>query len=211
MWDPQTEWQEDKITGRGSVQTDPLPDNGPKHRRSRRARGDHRREGGSIKKLPAGIIAVGLVLSACTTRTDGQIATTAEPATPDERAEPVETDPEPLSPDVAITANPGFDVEGEAAVRKLDEGRTRIAIEIRGAPSNSMLPWHVHQGRCGSGGPVIGDPTAYPPLAAGQDGSAAAETTIDLSLEPDADYHINVHRSPSEMDTILACGEIGPV
>ncbi len=161
-----------------------------------------------MKKLSTGIIAVGFVLTACATRTDGEIATTAEPGTPGEQAEPVETDRAPAS-DIVIAANPGFEIEGEAAVSELDEGRTTVAIEIRGAAANAMLLWHVHQGVCGSGGPIVGDPAAYPPLAAGLDGSASADTTIDVILDPAADYHINVHESPSEIDTIVACGEVG--
>lgn len=164
-----------------------------------------------MRKLSIGIISVGLVLSACTTRTDDQVATTAEPVTPDERAEPVETDLQPPPSDIAIAANPGFEVEGEAALRELDEGRTSVAIEIRGAAANAMLPWHVHQGACGSGGAIVGDPASYPPLAAGLDGSASGEAILDPALDPDADYHINVHKSPSEMDTIVACGDLGRI
>lgn len=162
-----------------------------------------------MKKLSAAVIAAGLVLTACSTRTDGQVATTAEPGMPDERAEPVDTDRAPSPSDIAIAANPGFEVLGEAAVRELDVGQTGVTIEIRGAASNAMLPWHVHEGVCGSGGAIVGDPTAYPPLAAGLDGSATADATIDVTLDPAADYHINVHESPSEMDTIVACGEVG--
>lgn len=46
-------------------------------------------------------------------------------------------------------------------------------------------------------------------LATGLDGTASAEATIDQVLEPGAEYHINVHESPSDMDTITACGELG--
>lgn len=162
-----------------------------------------------MRKLSAGAAAVGLVLSACSARTDGQVATTAEPGTPEERAEPTETGLEPAASSITIAANPGFEVEGEAAVNDLDEGKTRITLEIRGAASNAMLPWHVHEGVCGSGGAVVGKPTGYPALATGLDGTASAEATIDQVLEPGAEYHINVHESPSDMDTITACGEMG--
>lgn len=136
---------------------------------------------------------------------DSQVATTAEP---EPRAEAVETDRAAPSTDIAIAANPGFAVEGDAAVRELDDGGTNVTIEIRGAASNSMLPWHLHEGACGSGGAIVGDPAAYPPLAAGLDGSASSDATIDVTLSPDADYHVNVHKSPSETDTIIACGEL---
>ncbi|HKY61702.1 MAG TPA: hypothetical protein VJP59_11890 [Gemmatimonadota bacterium] len=153
------------------------------------------------------LIAIALGLAACATRTDTQVATTAEPETPVEET-PVETERAPGSLDIVVAPNAGFEVEGEAGVRELDDQRSSVTIEIRGAASNAMLPWHVHEGVCGSGGAIVGDASAYPPLAAGLDGTASAEAVIDVSLDPAADYHINVHESPSEMDTVVACGDL---
>ncbi len=154
-----------------------------------------------MKKLPIVLTTLTLTMVACAGRTDGEIATTAEPA-PGERTEPVTGDR-----DVVIAANSGFEVEGDADVEALDQG-TRVDIDIRGAASNSMLPWHLHEGTCGSGGAIVGDPAAYTPLAVGLDGTASSETDIDVTLTPGADYHLNVHKSPSEIETIVACGEL---
>ncbi len=162
-----------------------------------------------MKKASTSVIAIALGLAACSARTDTQVATTAEPETPDERAEPVETDRSPIPLDIVIAPNAGSEIEGEAGVRELDETRTGVTIEIRGAASNAMLPWHVHEGVCGSVRPIVGDVSAYPPLSAGLDGTASAEVVIDVPLDPAADYHINVHESPSELDVIVACGDLG--
>jgi hypothetical protein len=155
-----------------------------------------------MKKLPIVVTTMTLALVACTASTDKQVATTAEPAT-EERTEPIAGDR-----DILIAPNSGFEVEGDADVEELDQGGTRVDIDIRGAASSSMLPWHLHEGTCGSGGGIVGDPAAYSPLAPGQDGTASSEASVDVTLSPGADYHVNVHKSPSETETIIACGEL---
>ncbi|MGH7557228.1 MAG: hypothetical protein ACREMD_05535 [Gemmatimonadota bacterium] len=121
-----------------------------------------------------------------------------------------ESGPAMRSWESAIVANPGFGLAGEASIRDLDDGQTRIALEIRGAEEGATLPWHVHTGDCVTGGGIVGDPSAYSPLTVNADGEASANATIDVTLDPDpdADYHINVHKSPSETETIVACGEL---
>ena len=154
-----------------------------------------------MKKLTIAAAALTMVMVACAGRNEGQIATTAEPA-PDAGTEPVAGDR-----DVVLAPNPGFEVEGDADVEALEQG-TRVDIDVRGAASNSMLPWHLHEGTCGSGGAIVGDPAAYSPLAIEQDGTASSEADIQVTLTPGTDYHVNVHKSPSELETIVACGEV---
>lgn len=154
-----------------------------------------------MKKLPMAVATMTLVMVACAGRNDGQIATTAEPV-PDAGTERLAGDR-----DVVLSPSPGFEVEGDADVEALDQG-TRVDIDLRGAASNSMLPWHLHEGTCGSGGAIVGDPAAYPPLAVELDGSGSSEADLQVSLTPGSDYHVNVHKSPSELETIVACGEV---
>ncbi|MGH7571331.1 MAG: hypothetical protein ACREMK_05755 [Gemmatimonadota bacterium] len=163
-----------------------------------------------MKKLSTITIATALVLTACGARTDSQVATTTEMGTVGERVGPYEDARPLLAWEAAIVADPGFDLAGEASVRDLTEGRTRIAVEIRAAEEGTTLPWHLHRGDCVTGGDIVGDPAAYPPLAVNADGEATADATIDETLDPDSDvdYHINIHKSPSELDTIIACGEL---
>ncbi|HET9482066.1 MAG TPA: hypothetical protein VFP98_09950 [Candidatus Polarisedimenticolia bacterium] len=154
-----------------------------------------------MKKLPMAVATMTLVTVACAGRNDGQIATTAEPA-PDAGTEQMAGER-----DVVLAPSPGFEVEGDADVEALGQG-TRVDIDVRGAASNAMLPWHLHEGICGSGGAIVGDPAAYPPLAADLDGTASSEADIQVTLTPGSDYHVNVHKSPSELETIVACGEV---
>lgn len=167
------------------------------------------------------IACVGL-LTACATKTDSEVATTTEPGARGQEAvrDTIGRDPDAIGPadtmrmaaqqiewEASVAANPGYDVAGEASARSLD-GQTRVAVEIRGAAAGAVHPWHVHAGECGSGGAIVGQPTAYPVLTASAEGTATASATIDLGLSGEADYYVNIHRSPTELGTIVACGEL---
>ncbi len=88
------------------------------------------------------------------------------------------------------------------------EGHTIATIALSGARSGGVHPWHVHEGKCGSGGPIVGTMNNYPPLQVGSAGQATAEAHLMLQLNEAREYHVNVHASPSEMGTIVACGAL---
>ncbi len=163
-------------------------------------------------------ISVILSLTACASRTEGDVAVTT-----DDDAEAVTTEMEaegeavvdtsaaaaPLPAwQLAIEPNEGFDIAGEGRINALPGNRTRAAIEIRNAESGAQHPWHVHEGQCGSNGAIVGDPAAYAVLTADPDGEASGVAMIELALDPEADYYVNIHKSPSETDTIVACGSL---
>lgn len=106
-----------------------------------------------------------------------------------------------------LASESGSSVTGtsQALVR---DGRTKVSISVSGATSGASHPWHVHEGNCGSGGAVVGPADAYPPLAIGSAGSATANADLGLTLNEARDYHVNVHRSASDMGTIIACGNL---
>jgi hypothetical protein len=80
---------------------------------------------------------------------------------------------------------------------------------LTGLPPGGPYPWHVHDGTCETGGPIVGDATAYAPLMVGADGRAEATARLlGLKLNEAKKYHINVHRSPTDLATIIACGEL---
>ncbi len=87
-------------------------------------------------------------------------------------------------------------------------GSSDVSIDIQGAESGGEHPWHVHEGTCGSGGGIVGDPSAYGLLEVGDDGSANGQATIDTTLESGSDYHVNVHASQDDLGTIIACGDL---
>lgn len=85
---------------------------------------------------------------------------------------------------------------------------TGVRITLRGAQPDSHHPWHVHRGQCGDNGPIVGNATDYPALHVGSDGTATANATIGTALVEETPYYVNVHRSPTDLGTIVACGRL---
>jgi superoxide dismutase, Cu-Zn family len=106
-----------------------------------------------------------------------------------------------------LTSQSGSTITGTSQALVAD-GRTRVSISISGASSGASHPWHVHAGSCGSGGPVVGPATAYPPLDVGSAGTATGNAELSLTLNEASDYHVNVHQSAADMGTIVACGNL---
>lgn len=95
-----------------------------------------------------------------------------------------------------------------SAQAKVAEGMTTVTIRVSGHEPSGSHPWHIHEGKCGSGGAIIGDPNAYAPLVFGNDRTAQGSAKLSVRLDEAHDYHVNVHRSPSDMATIIACGNL---
>lgn len=150
------------------------------------------------------VVATIALFGACTTTQEEEVATTTEMGAEGEvRAAPAGLPTwEALVSKVAET-----DVHGEVAVRALPAGETFVSISVDGDP-NARYPWHVHAGECGSGGPIVGSAAAYPALATSAEGEAVAEATLDVALDVEADYYVNVHAAPDDLGTIVACGEL---
>lgn len=141
------------------------------------------------------LVIAAVVLAACTVRqTDGGID--VDPATDRIGDWSAELQSQGNSP-----------VLGSVAARSALTN-TGVSITIGRANSGDRHPWHIHSGTCGSGGAIVGDPTKYPLLQVGQNGNASASAHIDVGLSEDRSYHINVHRSSSQMGTIIACGNL---
>jgi hypothetical protein len=90
---------------------------------------------------------------------------------------------------------------GKATLTPVD-GKTKVVINLTGAPEGVAQPAHIHQGTCENlGGPKY-------PLEAVKNGNS--ETTIDAKLSDlsAGDYAINVHKSEKEISTYVACGDI---
>ena len=98
-------------------------------------------------------------------------------------------------------------VRGSAKAQSVGVG-TGVNVSIQGAQSGAQHPWHVHSGVCGDNGAIVGNAGAYPVLTVATDGTASANATIDVALKEDQSYYVNVHRSPTDLGTIVACGRI---
>ncbi|MEO5511200.1 MAG: hypothetical protein ABIV28_00020 [Longimicrobiales bacterium] len=98
-------------------------------------------------------------------------------------------------------------ITGTAGVQSAVIG-SGMRISIRGATSGAAHPWHVHAGPCSASGGIMGSPSSYPALTIAADGTATANVTINAPLTEGNTYSVNVHRSASDMGTIVACGEL---
>lgn len=105
----------------------------------------------------------------------------------------------------------GSSITGTAEVEGEDKDKdktTEAEISIKGATAGAELPWHVHQGKCGSNGDIVGNPSAYPILKVKDNGEAKAEAKLDIPVPTTGEYHVNVHKSVAEEETIVACGDL---
>lgn len=106
-----------------------------------------------------------------------------------------------------INGQAGYAITGEA-VALAANNQTEIRVSISGATPGAVLPWHLHDGDCNIGGGIVGDPSAYQPLVVGDNGQAQGQATISGNLNEAKKYHVNIHQSPANMATIIACGDL---
>jgi hypothetical protein len=86
---------------------------------------------------------------------------------------------------------------------------THAMVSLNGALAGGSHPWHIHEGMCGDNGPIVGPADAYPLLRPGSDGRASAQASLTgLQLNEAKNYYVNVHASPSDLGTIIACGPL---
>lgn len=103
---------------------------------------------------------------------------------------------------------------GFATVTLMPDGETRANVTLRGGSAGGRHPWHIHAGQCPSGdadtttvGPEVGDPGSYPVLEPDDAGNASATATMAVPLDPDAEYHVDVHQSEDD-PTVVGCGDL---
>ena len=90
----------------------------------------------------------------------------------------------------------------------VNEGRTNVSVNLAGAMAGQQLPWHVHEGTCDNDMGIVGSPSAYPLITVANDGTASVNAVVGVSLDEAKDYFVNVHASPTNLQTIVACGDL---
>jgi hypothetical protein len=91
-----------------------------------------------------------------------------------------------------------------------DSLRTRAHVSITNAVPGGRHPWHVHVGRCGNDQGIFGAAEAYEPLEVGGNGQAESTAELNVPVPREGQYFINVHASPNNMGTTIACGNLAP-
>lgn len=120
--------------------------------------------------------------------------------------------PVPTDWSATASANPGFTGAGANAVARSTAGGTSVTVayrEMQGM-SGTVRPWHVHYGTCGNDQGIVGDMNLYTPITPQADGTATVTANIPVALTADKSYFINIHKSPQETQTIVACGQLNP-
>ena len=101
-------------------------------------------------------------------------------------------------------------VRGTATWARDGDAASTATVRISNATARGIHPWHIHRGRCGDNGPVVGDAAAYKPLAVDEKGNASATARVDLPLPDSGSYYVNVHALATNMGTIISCGNLAP-
>lgn len=135
------------------------------------------------------------VLAACTVRRDGS-SIDVDPVT-DRIGEWSAT----------LASRNNSNVRGSVAAKSAVAG-AGVTITINGAQSGARHPWHVHRGTCANTGSIVGGADEYPVLEPNTGGTATASANIEVALSEDSPYSVNVHRSPTELGVIVACGDL---
>jgi hypothetical protein len=97
-------------------------------------------------------------------------------------------------------------VGGVATVIDSGQQKVRATIHVTNAKPGTVHPWHVHKGTCGKDEGIVGPASKYVPIRIGADGEGEVSETLPITLSPSGHYMVNVHASPSDLKTILACG-----
>jgi hypothetical protein len=108
-----------------------------------------------------------------------------------------------------VDIDPSTNLVGDAVVFQTEGDQAfDAAVTIRNDSATCARPWHVHFGTCATGGAIVGDPASYDLLVIASDGTAASDVTVRTALDPTQAYHVNIHYSESQIDRIIACGDL---
>ena len=107
----------------------------------------------------------------------------------------------------SLSARGGSAITGSFRAYVL-EGKTQVTVNLANAMAGQRLPWHVHEGTCDRDMGIVGGASSYPVITVANDGTASSTTVLNVGLDEAKDYIINVHASPTNLQTIVACGDL---
>lgn len=111
----------------------------------------------------------------------------------------------PLSITVDLAAQNNSGEQGTAILTALGQGKTKVVLNLTGAPQDIPQPAHIHNGSCANLGGVL-YPLTFP-------ANGVSETTLDVDLTEDIlnrlPLSVNVHKSVAEANIYVSCGDIG--
>jgi hypothetical protein len=81
--------------------------------------------------------------------------------------------------------------------------KTKVEINLKGAPKGTPQPAHIHQGTCAKL-----DPKPKWGLENVVDGKSTTEVPVGLAEIQKGAYAVNVHKSGEDIKTYVSCGNI---
>lgn len=174
----------------------------------------------NVKKTLTGLTLLGLTFAytscAPATTSDNGVNENQGQEQTDTASQPEEVTSDAVSPEEFATLQTasykiypteGFDVGGTVQVTEDVDvgGNARVAVTLLNTESGQLYPSHFREGDCGSGGEII-----YPlePIPGGPE-SVVTSIAGSVFTVINSDLYINIHRSPDDLETIVACGEVG--
>jgi hypothetical protein len=92
----------------------------------------------------------------------------------------------------------------KGSVRLTPQGdKTKVDVNLKGAPKGVQQPAHIHEGSCAKL-----DPKPKYPLQNVVDGKSSSEVPAKLDELTGGNMAINVHKSAEDVKTYVACGDI---
>jgi hypothetical protein len=113
----------------------------------------------------------------------------------------------------AFQGNAGYEQLFTEALLSWVDGETRSVAEIAvnyDLPG-ATRPWHLHLSTCALGGEIVGMETNYTPLTPDDDGISVVGAALSVAANPVGTYHVDVHLSPTEMETTIVCLDLVPL
>jgi hypothetical protein len=92
---------------------------------------------------------------------------------------------------------------GSITLTAVGAGKTEVALVVTNAPYTAQ-PAHIHKGTCGDL-----DPAPAYPLAPVLDSVSTSTVNISLDDLRTGELAVNVHKSPKNLKTYVACGNLG--
>ena len=115
----------------------------------------------------------------------------------------------PMKWNAKLAPQGGTTVAGTVAIEPGSGGSsTKATVTITGGEAGATYPWHVHSGKCGDNGAVVGQAPAYTPIKIGKDGKGKVEVTLPFAIPDNGAYYVNIHKSSTDMGTIVSCGDM---
>jgi hypothetical protein len=115
----------------------------------------------------------------------------------------------PMKWSAKLAPQGGTNIAGTATVEPgKDASSTHATVNLTGGDPGATYPWHVHSGKCGENGPVVGQASAYTPITVSKSGSGKVDLTLPFTIPSSGSYYVNIHKSASDMGTIVSCGDL---